>query len=103
MECDSRLRPQPVGKAAPGPVLRATHETRTQRVPFHVPTDMNQVRDALHRTAKVTALVERTLPNRVAMVMPANGVSRGYPLHEPGERQSSLRLDDEVPVIAEHA
>src|SRR5262245_26261281 len=103
MQSDSRLRPEPIGKAAPGPVLRATHEACAQGVPFHVPTDMNQIRDALHWTAEVTTLVERTLADRVAMVVPADGMGRGYPLHEPGECQRSLRLDDKVPVIAEHA
>jgi len=103
MQRDARLRAQPVGKAAPGPVLRATHQTRAQRVALYIPADMHQVRDALHRTAEVPALVHRALPDRVAMMMPTHRVGRGYPLHEPRERQRSLRLDDEVPMVAEDA
>lgn len=78
----SGFRSKSVAEAAPGPVLRALHEVRGERIAFHVATDSQQGARRLDRVGLETPLVDGALSDSPSPGVEAHGVGSCYPMHE---------------------
>ena len=77
-----RVRPQPLGQAAPGPVLGAPHDARGQRVSLDVTTGSNQGTGVGQEFGLEPALVHGTRADALTAALESNGISSCYPVHE---------------------
>jgi hypothetical protein len=93
---------EPSREAAPRPILSALDEAGSQRVPFDVAAGSHQLRRGLDVKGLESTLIDGTLADGVAMMMPSHCVGNCYPVHQLGQPRGVDGTHHQVPVVGHH-
>jgi hypothetical protein len=93
---------EPSREAAPRPILSALDEAGSQRVPFDVAAGSHQLRRGLDVKGLESTLIDGTLADGVAMMMPSHCVGNCYPVHQLGQPRGVHGTHHQVPVVGHH-
>ena len=96
-----RLAASPQSRARPAPVLHSLHQTRTQRVPFNITQDGQEVVALLDRKGPKTALVHVSAAVVVLMITADMGGKQ--PAHVIAQVAVAARPEDEMEVVGHEA
>ena len=75
--------PDTVGEAAPGPILCPSHQPRGQRVAFDEAADSNEAAWRFDRVGLESALVHRSVSERLSAEPDADRMGSAYPIQQP--------------------
>ncbi len=89
----------PRPQTAPPPVLRPSHQARPKCVRLNVPAYDQKVNILLNRKTPESPLVQRPLPHRATVSVPAVSVRHRHPLHPGREVRPPGGPDHQMPVI----
>lgn len=100
---DARRLEEPIGEAAPRPVLGTADQSSPEGIALDVAAHPHERGRRLNRMCLESALIDRAFPDGLVVASPAHRVGSLYPVHELRQRPGFDRTHDQMPVIGEQA